>query len=113
MSSVRLTWADDSQSMKRGTVPQWVTFALLSIGGAGLDLASKAAVFSWRGTPGIKPTYWLIENYVGIQTAVNERRPVRHGRGLRQCIRTAISAGRPWNLIWLGWFGAMRAGGYQ
>jgi signal peptidase II len=33
---------------------------------------SKHLVFSWRGGPGELPPWWLIEPYIGIETAVNQ-----------------------------------------
>lgn len=35
------------------------------------DLWSKAAVFRWRGIPGKQDVWWLVEEILGIETAVN------------------------------------------
>lgn len=46
-------------------------FLSLAIVGSGADLWTKAAVFQWLGLPGDAPRWWLIENYVGVETAIN------------------------------------------
>lgn len=50
---------------------RWIAFTSLAIFGTAADLLSKQWIFSWRGLPGTNPPYWLIENYVGIETAIN------------------------------------------
>lgn len=57
---------DESNSVAR-----YLIFFSLAIGGCALDLWTKQAVFDWRGPPGHKPTYWIIDGYFGIETAVN------------------------------------------
>lgn len=47
------------------------TFFALAIVGVSVDLLSKQWVFGWRGLPGQLPPWWVVENYVGIETAVN------------------------------------------
>jgi len=61
---------------------QWLTFGTIACGGAALDLWTKQAVFAWRGLPGQLPPWWLIEGYVGIETAVNEGALFGMGAGL-------------------------------
>ncbi len=39
--------------------------------GAAADLITKQAVFAWRGLPGTRDVWWVIDGYVGIETAVN------------------------------------------
>lgn len=46
-------------------------FAGLAVVGAVADLWSKQFVFAWRGLPGQKAIWWVIEPYAGIETAVN------------------------------------------
>lgn len=36
-----------------------------------MDLWTKQAIFSWRGWPGEQPPWWLVTDYVGIETAIN------------------------------------------
>ncbi|MCA9189212.1 MAG: signal peptidase II [Pirellulaceae bacterium] len=49
--------------------------------GAAVDLWTKHAVFAWRGEPGRNPVWWLCENFVGIETAVNEGALFGMGQG--------------------------------
>jgi signal peptidase II len=46
-------------------------FALVALGGAGLDLATKSWVFAWLGMPGGN-SWWLIDNVFGFTTSLNE-----------------------------------------
>lgn len=46
-------------------------FLALAITGTVADLWTKQAIFGWLGNPGESPPYWLVEPYVGFQTAVN------------------------------------------
>ena len=46
-------------------------YVVLVIIGAAIDLWSKQAVFSWRGLPGEKDIWWIINGHFGIETAVN------------------------------------------
>lgn len=46
-------------------------FLVLAITATAADLWTKHAIFKWLGNPGESPPYWLIEPYVGFQTAVN------------------------------------------
>lgn len=48
-----------------------VTFVVLAIVGGSVDLWTKSAVFHWRGLPGEKDPWWIIQEYFGIETAVN------------------------------------------
>jgi len=55
-----------------GVRNRWVCFFGLAIVGCLADLLSKQYVFSWLGVPtGQVNIYWLIEGYVGIETALN------------------------------------------
>lgn len=75
MSSVPLNWkasvTTHRELSKQATLARWILFAALAIGGTVIDLATKQWVFAWRGLPGARPPHWLIEPYVGIETAVN------------------------------------------
>lgn len=48
-----------------------ITFASLAVLGAVLDLWTKQYVFEWRGLPGHSDVRWVINEHLGIQTAVN------------------------------------------
>lgn len=50
---------------------RWITFLTIAVAGTGSDLLTKQWVFAWRGLPGQLPPWWLIEPFVGIETAVN------------------------------------------
>jgi signal peptidase II len=51
---------------------RWTTYASIAVVGATLDLLTKQRVFASQGLPGTRPEpWWLIEPYVGIETAVN------------------------------------------
>ncbi|WP_404310612.1 signal peptidase II [Neorhodopirellula lusitana] len=56
-----------------GAVPasRYILFAFLAIVGGVADLWTKQAVFQWRGLPGQREVYWVIDGYFGIETAVN------------------------------------------
>ena len=47
-----------------------VYFALAIVGGS-IDLFTKEAVFRTFGYPGEQPTWWLIQDRLGIQTSLN------------------------------------------
>jgi signal peptidase II len=51
---------------------RYVLFFGLGILGTIADLGSKQLIFNWRGLPGELEPWWLIEPYVGIETAVNQ-----------------------------------------
>ncbi|MCG8649774.1 MAG: signal peptidase II [Pirellulales bacterium] len=48
-----------------------VIFLSLALAGAGADLWTKSAIFRWRGLPGEKDAWWMVEEHFGIETAVN------------------------------------------
>ncbi|MCC6508345.1 MAG: signal peptidase II [Pirellulaceae bacterium] len=97
--------------MKQSRVlAQWFTFTALAAGGAALDLWSKAAVFAWRGTPGVSfEPYWLIEGWVGIETAVNEGALFGMGAGFGTMFAALSVAAGLGILVWLAWFGAIES----
>ncbi len=76
MSSVPLDWkanVSTQSELSKGRVAwaRWTTFFAISLTGTTADLWTKQWVFHWRGLPGQRPPWWLIEPYVGIETAVN------------------------------------------
>lgn len=78
MSSVPLGWKSNVNSPHPTSAAEgrliwvrWLCFVTLAAGGATVDLWTKAWVFQWRGLPGERPPWWLLEPYVGIETAVN------------------------------------------
>ncbi len=45
--------------------------SITTLGAARADLWTKQWVFGWLGLPGENKPWWLIQDYVGIETAVN------------------------------------------
>ncbi len=62
-------------------ISHFVLFGMLVVAGAAADLLSKHWVFAWRGLPQQMPPWWLIEPYVGIETAVNQGALFGMGQG--------------------------------
>ncbi len=56
----------------RTTWPGWLAFGLIAGLGIAVDLWTKSWVFGWLGMPEENSPHWLIENYVGFETAVNQ-----------------------------------------
>ena len=49
-----------------------IVYFLTAFTGCAADLATKHWIFAWRGvSPGKNDVWWIIEGYVGIETAVN------------------------------------------
>ena len=87
----------------------WV-FAGIAITGAIADLWTKQAIFAWLGPPGLyapaRRVYWLIEGYVGIETAVNIGAVFGLGAGKGQvfAVMSILAAG--FIIYWLFFRGA-------
>lgn len=81
-------------------------YAVLAIIGALADLASKQAVFAWRGLPGQREIWWIIEPYFGIETAVNPGAlfGMGAGQGTLFALLSIVALVGIW--IWLFRFGA-------
>ncbi len=60
---------------------RYALFFALAIGGCTADLLTKHWVFQWRGMPRPGNEWWLIEGYVGIETALNPGALFGMGRG--------------------------------
>ncbi|HUP81171.1 MAG TPA: signal peptidase II, partial [Pirellula sp.] len=67
----------------RQTIPKshYAIFGCLMVAGTSTDLLSKEWIFQWRGLPQQLPPWWLIEPYVGIETAVNQGALFGMGQG--------------------------------
>lgn len=50
---------------------RYLLFGCLAVIGAAMDLWTKQVIFAWRGLPGQRDVYWVIEGYFGVETAVN------------------------------------------
>lgn len=77
MSSALLDWKSDVSQTTPGVVVRpslwirWLVFGSAAALGTSIDLITKQWVFASRGLPGQLPPWWLLEPYVGIETAVN------------------------------------------
>jgi signal peptidase II len=50
---------------------RYALFFAIAVFGCAADLLTKEWVFQWRGPPRPNNEWWLIDGYVGIETAVN------------------------------------------
>lgn len=92
----------------KSTVPisRPILFLSLAIFGGVADLWSKSFIFSWRGLPGDKDIWWIIDGYFGIETAVNIGAVFGLGAG-KGTIFAAFSIVAAIGIcIWLFWFKA-------
>ena len=83
-----------------------ILFLSLALVGGIADLWSKAVIFSWRGLPGQKDIWWIVDGYFGFETAVNIGAVFGLGAGKGTLfaafsVVAAIGIG-----IWLFWFKA-------
>lgn len=88
---------------------RWLTFAGLACGGAVLDLWTKQAIFTWRGLPGQLPPWWLIEGWVGIETAVNEGALFGMGAGFGSVFALLSIFAAIGILVWLARYQAIES----
>lgn len=84
-------------------------FSGLTLFGLGSDLWTKEVVFSWRGLPGQLPPHWIIENYVGIETAVNLGALFGLGQGFGLLFSAVSIIAAIGIVIWLFVFNACRS----
>ena len=52
-------------------ISRYVVFFAIAILGAAADLVTKEWMFQWRGMPRQANEWWLIDGYVGVETAIN------------------------------------------
>ncbi len=114
MSSVPLNWkgkvsTTTERSDVRATVARWTTFISIAVFGTAIDLLTKQFVFSWRGLPGSSPPWWLIENYVGIETAVNPGALFGMGAGFGLVFAALSVVAAIGIVIWLHFFRAIES----
>ncbi len=86
----------------------FVYLSLALVGGVA-DLWSKQAIFAWRGLPGEKDIWWVIEGYFGIETAVNLGAVFGIGQGQGLLFATLSVVAAIAIVVWLFWFGAARS----
>ncbi len=76
--------------------------------GTAADLWTKQWVFGWLGLPGENKPWWLIQDYVGIETAVNIGALFGMGAGYGWIFAALSILAAIGILIWLFAFGAIR-----
>jgi len=50
---------------------RYIAFAAIALTGLAADLITKQVLFAWLGLPQHDKYFWIVEGYVGFQTAVN------------------------------------------
>ncbi len=97
--------------MSDGGVPlsRYWAFMLICAGGTTADLWTKAAVFQWRGLPGLEPPYWVVDKLLGIETAVNIGAVFGMGAGKGTLFAGLSVLAGIGVLAWLFWFGAAKS----
>lgn len=86
---------------------RWVSFSVIAVLGTAIDLLTKQWIFSWRGLPGAEPPWWIIEGYVGIETAVNPGALFGMGAGFGTVFAALSVVAAIAVLVWLSKFGAI------
>ena len=89
-------------------VSRFVVFVTLAGVGGIADLWTKEAVFRWRGLPGQSDVWWLVEGYVGVETAVNIGAVFGLGAGQGVLFAGLSVIAAIAIFAWLFWFGAAR-----
>jgi signal peptidase II len=89
-------------------ISRYVVFIALALTGAIADLWTKDAVFRWRGMPGQSDIWWLIDGYVGVETAVNIGAVFGLGAGRGVLFAGLSIVAAIAIFVWLFWFGAAR-----
>lgn len=91
---------------------RYVLFFAIAVIGCAVDLGTKQAVFAWRGPPfphgPANNEYWLIEPYVGIETAVNIGALFGFGAGAGRYFALLSIIAAVGILVWLFRFGAAK-----
>ena len=58
-------------SAERSWTGRYVLYFSIVVIGCAADLLTKHYVFQWRGMPRADNVWWILEGYVGIETALN------------------------------------------
>lgn len=83
-----------------------LVFAAIALLGGIVDLWTKHAVFAWRGLPGQREPWWLVEGYIGVETAVNIGAVFGIGAGQGILFAALSVAAGTAIVVWLFYFGA-------
>ena len=85
-----------------------ILFGSILTVGAAADLWTKQWVFGWLGLPGEREPWWLIKDYVGIETAVNIGALFGMGAGYGWIFAILSIVAALAIVTWLFAFGAVR-----
>jgi signal peptidase II len=86
-----------------------VIFLTLAAIGGSVDLWTKSAVFEWRGLPGHRDVWWLVDGYFGIETTVNIGAVFGVGAGKGTLFAALSVVAAVGIAIWLFWFKAAQS----
>lgn len=97
-----------AETTRPATIPgsTYVLFLSIAVVGCLADLLSKQAAFAWLGLPSANSTWWLVEGYAGVQTAVNRGALFGIGQGLTAVFATLSIGAGIGILVWLFKYGA-------
>jgi signal peptidase II len=84
-------------------------FAVIAVVGAGIDLWTKQAIFDWRGLPGERDAWWIVDGVFGIETAVNPGAVFGVGAGKGMLFAAFSVVAAVGILVWLFWFRGARS----
>lgn len=93
----------------RWKISRLICFISVAVIGLAGDLLSKQWIFAWRGLPGESPEWWLIEGYVGIQTAVNPGALFGIGAGWGKAFAALSIIAATGIIVWLFVYNAARS----
>lgn len=91
-------------------ISRYLVFATIALGGCAVDLTTKAWIFSWPPGPGRRGEWWLVENYVGVQQAVNHGALFGMGQGFSLVFAGFSVVALTGILIWLFFLRAAQDG---
>ena len=97
---------DSSSPQQRIPMNRYVIFFAIMLIGSASDLITKQMVFSWRGLPNEQPAWWLVEDLLGIETAVNIGAVFGIGAGKGTLFAGLSVVAGTGVLVWLFYFGA-------
>lgn len=87
----------------------WLLFIGLVLFGTTADLWTKQWVFSWRGLPGELPPWWIVEPYIGIETAVNPGALFGMGAGWGKVFAALSIVAAVAIVVWLSKYQAIKS----
>ncbi len=85
---------------------RYVTFLSIAIIGLAADLITKQILFAWLGLPRQDKYFWIVEGYVGFQTAVNRGALFGMGEGYWWLFSLLSVVAATGIVTWLFWYRA-------